>query len=373
MLAGDPHQGGATWAVLQYILGLLQLGHDVYFVEPVAANKIPACERAASATSSYFSAVVRQFGLEARAALLTRGGTKTIGLPYDSLRAIAAQTDLLINISGMLSDPALLDPIPVRLYLDLDPGFNQLWQAVEHIDMGFGGHTHFATVGLAIGGTDCDIPTCGLTWIPTPQPVVLSEWPAGERVTIDAFTTVGNWRAYGSITYRGVFYGQRAHTLRRFVGLAGRTNQRFLLAVAIHPDEVEDLARLRAGRWQLADPVREAGTPDAYRAFLQRSKAEIGIAKSGYAASRSGWFSDRSACYLASGRPVVTLETGFSRFLPTGRGLFAFQTEDDALAAIDTVAGNFGQHSRTARALAEEYFDSGRVLPALLDRIGVSA
>ena len=94
MLAGDPHQGGATWAVLQYILGLLQLGHDVYFVEPVAANKIPACERAASATSSYFSAVVRQFGLEARAALLTRGGTKTIGLPYDSLRAIAAQAIL---------------------------------------------------------------------------------------------------------------------------------------------------------------------------------------------------------------------------------------------------------------------------------------
>jgi hypothetical protein len=373
MMAGDPHQGGATWAVLQYLLGLMALGHDVYFVEPVASDKMTASPADASdpATVAYFRSVVRRFGLATRSALLGRGSTKTAGLPYDTLRAAARRCDLLINISGMLTDPALLDPIPVRLYLDLDPGFNQLWHAVEHIDVGFGGHTHFATIGPAIGCPDCDIPTCGLSWIPTRQPIVLNEWPPDEPVTIDAFTTVGNWRAYGSITYNGAFHGQKAHTFRRFMGVAGKSDQRFLLAMAIHPDEADDLARLKAGRWQLTDPVRAAGTPDRYREFVQRSKAEFGIAKSGYARSQCGWFSDRSVCYLASGRPVVACETGFSRFLPTGEGLFAFETEDEALAAVETIASNIAGHSRKARELAVEHFDAARVLPALLERVGV--
>ena len=375
MIAGDPNQGGATWAVLQYLLGLLRLGHDVYFVEPVTAGAVapPAPDAARPRVAAYFRAVVRRFGLEKRAALLVRGSTRTIGLPYAALRAVAARSDVLINISGMLADRALLDPIPVRLYLDLDPGFNQLWHAVEQIDVGFDGHTHFATIGSAIGSPDCDIPTCDRTWIPTRQPIVLDEWPPDRRVKIDAFTTVGNWRAYGCITYHGVFHGQKAHALRRFMGLAGRSDQRFLLAMAIHPDEAADLERLRAGRWQLTDPVRAAGTPDRYRAFIQQSKGEFGIAKSGYAASRCGWFSDRSVCYLASARPVVAFETGFSRFLPTGEGLFAFETEDQALSAVEAIAGNFVRHSRSARALAEEYFDAARVLPALLEQVGVTS
>jgi hypothetical protein len=373
MMAGDPGQGGATWAVLQYVLGLQQLGHDVYFVEPVAGDRLQpqGATLESSTNAAYFRAVVERFGLEGRAALLLRGTTTTIGLSHDALRVIAARSGLLLNISGMLAEPALTEHIPVRVYLDLDPGFNQLWH-LSAIDVGFDGHTHFATIGLGLGGPDCPIPTCGLAWIATRQPIVLSEWPPTERVAFDAFTTVGNWRGYGSITHDGVFYGQKAHALRQFITLPRKSRQSFLLALAIHPDETNDLARLATEGWQLVDPARVAGTPDQYRSFIQASIGEFGIAKSGYATARCGWFSDRSICYLASGRPVVAQETGFSRFLPTDEGLFAFETEDDVLSAVDAIAGDYARQARAARRVAEEYFDASSVLPLLLDRVGVA-
>jgi hypothetical protein len=373
MMAGEPGQGGATWAVLQYLLGLQQLGHDVYFVEPVAGDRLqpPGATLPCSTNAAYFRAVVARFGLETRAALLLRGTTETVGLSHDALRAIAVRSDLLLNISGMLTEAALTEHIPVRIYLDLDPGFNQLWH-VSAIDVGFDGHTHFATIGLGLGGPDCSIPTCGRAWIATRQPIVLSEWPPAERVTHEAFTSVGNWRGYGSITHDGVFYGQKAHALRQFMTLPRKSGHRFLLAFAIHPDETRDLARLAMEGWQLVDPARVAGTPDQYRSFIQASLAEFGIAKSGYTTARCGWFSDRSVCYLASGRPVVAQETGFSRFLPSDEGLFAFKTEDDVLSAVDAITGDYPRHARAARRIAEEYFDASSVLPLLLERVGVA-
>ena len=141
-------------------------------------------------------------------------------------------------------------------------------------------------------------------------------------------------------------------------------------ALAIHPGESKDLAALKENGWQLLDPAQVAATPASYQQFIQGSKAEFGIAKSGYVASRCGWFSDRSVCYLASGRPVLAQETGFSRFLPTGAGLFAFQTADDVLAAIEEVNADYPRHARAARTLAEEFFDSDKVLSRLLERIG---
>ena len=372
MIAGDPYQGGATWAVLQYLLGLRQSGHDVHFVEPVAAAKLRPHDAHMSSTvnASYFLDVARAFDFEARSALLLAGTEETVGLPYERLRAIAAETDVLINISGMLGDPLLTQPIPVRVYLDLDPGFNQLWHAAEGLDVGLDGHTHFATIGLALGQAACDIPTCGRSWIATRQPVVLSEWPRARHLAHDAFTTVANWRGYGSISYKSVFYGQKAHAWRGLMALPDKTSEPFVVALAIHPDERRDLELLAAHRWTLVDPAQVTNTPDRYRAFVQGSKGEIGVAKSGYAASRCGWFSDRSVCYLASGRPVVAQDTGFSRFLPTGEGLFAFETTDEACAGIDAVVRDYERHSRTARAIAEEYFDASRVLPHLLERVG---
>jgi hypothetical protein len=304
--------------------------------------------------------------------LLTDSG-QTVGLTYDQLRQVADRADMLINISGMLTERALTDRIPIRVYLDLDPAFNQLWHAAQSIDMRFDGHTHYVTVGLAIGQPDCAIPTCGLQWITTLQPVVLAHWPATGASDGGALTTVANWRGYGSIEYGGTFYGQKAHSLRQFFSLPTLTKEQFLLALAIHPAEKNDLEALVSNGWGLCDPAQVAGTPDAYRQFILNSKAEFGIAKSGYVAARCGWFSDRSVCYLASGRPVIAQETGFSRFLPTGAGLFAFATIDDILASIEALRGDYVGHARSARAIAEEYFDSDKVLTQLLQGIGVAS
>lgn len=366
MVAGDPHQGGATWAVLQYVLGLRRLGHEVFLIEPAAVHL------EGSIHAAYFRQVAFEFGLERTAALVRTGTRDTCGLPFDRLREVCRRADLLLNVSGMLTDPELTDRIPLRVYLDLDPAFVQLWHAVQGIDMRFAGHTHFVTVGQAIGQPDCPVPTCGLPWIPTLQPVVLEHWPVAGPIRHDAWTTVGHWRGYGSIEHGGVFYGQKAHSLRPLMSLPNRTRERFLLAMAIHPDERQDLDALVANGWRLADPAEVAGTPALYQSFLQGSKAELGIAKSGYVNSRCGWFSDRSICYLASGRPVLAQETGFSRFLPTGAGLFAFETADDVLAAIAEIDADYTRQARAARAFAEEHFDSDKVLSRLLERVGAT-
>ena len=372
MIAADPGQGGATWAVLQYVLGFARLGHEVFFVEPIpqaslrpGGTTLPASENAA-----YFSAVTDEFGLRKNSALLLAGTQETVGLPYAELRRIANRTDVIFNISGMLTDPALLAPIPRRVYLDLDPAFIQLWQSECGIDMRFDAHTHFATIGLAIGTDGCPVPDCGRRWVKTLQPVVLDEWTAAREVETDALTTVASWRGYGSVEFRGEHYGQKAHSLRAFFELPRRTREKFSPALGIHPGEKNDLEALSENGWRLLDPAKVAPTPADYRRFVRGSKAEFGIAKSGYARSRCGWFSDRSACYLASGRPVLAQQTGFGRWLPTGEGLFAFETIDDVLAGIDAINADYARHARAARSIAEEYFDSAKVLPSLLTQIG---
>jgi hypothetical protein len=364
MIAATPGQGGAAWAVLQYLLGLRRLGYDVLFVEPVDAEDLGNSENAV-----YCDQVMRRFGFEERWALVQPGRRETVGIPRSKLRAIARRADVLFNISGMLADPDVQDQIAVRVYVDLDPAFVQLWHEVEGMDMHFDSHTHFVTVADAIGDPNCPIPTCGRTWIPTLPPVVLSEWPVTQRLEHDALTTVGHWRGYGSLEHGHLHYGQKAHSLRPVIDLPTRTDGRFRLALAIHPDETLDLASLRANGWELIDPDAVAATPDGYRRFIQGSRAEFAIAKSGYVVSRSGWFSDRSACYLASGRPVIAQDTGFGRRLPTGQGLFAFTDADDVVHAIDELQRDYARHCASARQIAEEYLDSDRVLCALLDSV----
>ena len=365
MVAGDPHQGGASWAVLQYVAGLRSLGHEVLLVEPVGAAKLdPAGE------------VARYFGelplLDGAAALLARDSRETGGLPYAELERFAAEADLLINISGMLRDERLLEPVPIRLFLDLDPGFNQVWQETGE-EMGIDRHTHCATVGGAIGRDDCPIPTCGRHWIHTLPPVALDHWPVEPAAPRrDAFTSVGHWRSYGSIEHGGIAYGQRAHSMRELLELPALGSAGFQLALGIHPDERDDLEALRANGWSLLDPLEVAGSPGRYAEFVRGSKAELSVAKSGYVNSRSGWVSDRSACYLASGRPVVAQETGFSDFLPAGEGLLAFTTVAEAAEAVAAVEAEPGRHGRAARALAEEHLDARKVLPRLLDGLGGS-
>jgi hypothetical protein len=362
MVAGDPHQGGASWAVLQYVLGLRRLGHDVVLVEPVTAPSRDAVE--------YFGDVVRAFGLEGRAALLDRAGRRSIGMARADVTRLVAGADLLLNLSGRLRVEELDGAPPVRVFVDLDPAFTQLWQA-SGVDVGLAGHTHHATVGWGIGRPGSPVPNCGVDWVHTLPPVVLERWPVAREVVHDALTTVGHWRSYGSVERDGVHYGQRAHSLRLLISLPTRTTERLVLALGIHRDERADLAALAEHRWRLADPLRMAGDPGAYQRFVAGSRGELGIAKSGYVLSRSGWFSDRSACYLASGRPVLAQDTGFGDVLPTGEGLLAFTTVDDAVAGIEALREEPERHARAARRIAEEHLDSDRVLGRLLEAVGV--
>jgi hypothetical protein len=363
MVAGDPRQGGATWAVLQYVEGLSALGHEVLVIEPVAPEALAPDGEVAT----YLRSLRRLAG---RSALLAGDGSRrTLGLPYRRLEQFAAGADLLLDVSGMLRDERLLEAIPVRAFLDLDPGFNQVW-GEQGFDLGLDRHTHCVSVGTRIGAADCPIPTHGRAWIPTLPPVALPDWPFAEGPG-QAWTTVGNWRSYGSPTHAGLRYGQRAHSLRELAALPRRSAARFEPALAIHPDETADLELLAANGWRLVDPAEVAGTPEAYAEFVRGSRGELGIAKQGYVVGRSGWFSDRSAAYLASGRPVVAQDAGFGDVLPTGAGLLAFADVAGAAAAIEAVEGNLDAHRRAAREIAVEHLDAARVLPALLERLAV--
>jgi len=363
MIAATPWQGGAAWAVLQYLLGLRRLGCSVYFMEPVDGEAL------SSDAPRYCEQVMERFGFQDRWALIPPQGADPIGMRRERIRSVAQEADLLLNVAGMLSDADVLDRVPVRAYLDLDPVFTQLWHLVEGVDMRFDRHTHFVTLSDRVGESQSAIPDGGREWIPTLPPVVLQEWPPAERLERHALTTVGHWRSYGSIERDGIHYGQKAHSLRPLIDLPTRVRIPFELALAVHPDEVRDLKALRENRWILLDPATLAATPDTYRDFVQGSWAEFGLTKSGYAVSDSGWFSDRSACYLASGRPVIAQDTGFARRLPVGAGLFAFTSADDVVAAVEELERDYERHRAAARELAVEHLDSDRVLGSLLERL----
>jgi len=364
MVAGDPRQGGASWAVLQYVLGLRRLGHEVLLVEPVAAEDL---ERSESA--SYLEDVTARFDLE-HATLVDPGGNSA-PISTKRLRELMADAELLLNVSGMLTIPELLEPVAIRAYLDLDPFFNQHWH-LQGADMRFAAHTHFVTVAAGLTDPENEVPTLGLDWIETLPPVVLEEWTPAPQPPSLPFTTIGHWRSYGPIEHEGSRYGLRAHALRELIELPRQTRAEFLLALGIHESERDDLEALAANGWRLTDPAEVAATPDSYRDFVRASQAEIGIAKEGYVRSRCGWFSDRSACYLACGRPVVAQDTGFGRALPVGDGLLAFGTVEEAAGAVDNVLAHPREHARAAREIAEEILDSDRVLSRLLERLGAS-
>ena len=199
MIAATPWQGGAAWAVLQYLLGLRRLGCSVYFMEPVDSR-----EALSSEVPRYCEQVMGRFGFEDRWALIPPQGADPVGMRRDQVSSAAREAELLLNVAGMLSDADVLEQIPVRAYLDLDPVFTQLWQAGDGVDMRLDGHTHFVTIADAIGRPGSTIPSCGRDWLPTLPPVVLEEWPVATRLEHRAITTVGHWRSYGSIQHHGV-------------------------------------------------------------------------------------------------------------------------------------------------------------------------
>jgi hypothetical protein len=374
-LAQKAGQGGLSWVYLQYALGFRRLGFDVLFLDwlsPAMCADAPneTVDPLRSANARYFLAVMRGFGFDHSFALLDPERGRTIGLPRSEIVARLRRSVLLLNVMGYLEDEELLAAPPRRVFLDIDPGFGQMWHELGLHDP-YPAHDTFVTVGENVGRQGCEIPTCGREWITTPQPVVFDQWQWTED-GLGLFTSVASWRGpYGPVEYAGRTYGLRVHEFRRFASVPRACGRGFELALDIHPDDSHDRELLEAGGWLLRDPSDVAADPWAYRNYLRASHAEFAVAKHMYVATASGWFSDRSICYLACGKPVLAQDTGLAGRYPCGEGLLTFTTPDEAIAGVDEIQRDYGRHARAAHELAREYFDSDRVLGRLLGELGV--
>lgn len=375
-VAQRPRRAGHAWVFLQYLLGFRRLGWDVLFIDRLPASRCGP-ERsgralAASPEATWLRDVCSAFGLEDAYALLGADGEAIAGRARADVRSFLRDADLLLDFMGYLDDDELRSAARFRVFLDLDPGFDQMWDDLGLADP-YEGYDAFVTVGLNVGDEACRIPTCGRDWLPTVQPVALEEWAAAGTPS-GAFTSVATWRGdYGPLEHGGRTYGLRVHEFRRFLELPARTGERFELALDIHADETEDRRRLARHGWILHDPLEAAGDPFSYRDFIRGSLAELLVPKELYVGTRSGWFSDRSICYLASGRPVLARDTGLGDHLPHGEGLLLFEDLEGAVAGVEAIAADPRRHGRAARAIAEARFDSGRVLERLLDALSSAA
>ena len=367
-LANKPRNGGEAWVRLSWILGLRRLGFDVHFVE-----RLPARDPLGR---QYFEQVVASFGLDGRAALLDREGEALFGTGEAELTAIAAEAEVLFNVSGHLDDGPILAAARRRVYVDLDPGFTQIWHADPSLPFEVRGHDRYVTVGLNIGKAGSPVPGDGIEWIPTLPPVVLEEWPATQLPDGPfRFTTVATWRSpYGQLPVAGRLAGLKHHEFRRVLELPAKVPAaRFELALEIHAGDRADLEALREGGWVVISPLEVAADPEAFRSYLRGSGAEFSVAQGLYVEGATGWFSDRTAAYLASGRPALVQDTGVGGKLPWGEGLLSFSGPEEAAAQARRIAADPARHAAAARAIAEEHLDSDRVLGRLLEAVGVGA
>lgn len=375
-LANKAGNGGNAWSRLSWTLGFQQLGFDVCFVEQIRADLCLDAEGrptslADSVQAGYFRSVTERHGLAGRSTLLADDG-QHVGLTREELAARARGAALLFNLSGHLADPELRDGPRCRVYYDDDPGFTQFWQAQGTGGSRLEGHDFHFTLGANIGTPACDIPTAGIRWRATRPPVVLSEWPGQPPRSFDRFTTVASWRgAFGTVQHGGRTFGQKAHEFRRFADLPRRSPHAFEVALQIHPADQRDADALQAAGWRIVDPVRASHSPAAFRDYVHGSGAEFSVAQGMYVDTHSGWFSDRTVRYLASGRPALVQDSGFGRHLPTGTGLLTFRTLDEAVAGAEQVVRDYPAHCRAARRIAEEHFASDVVIRRLAAEIGL--
>jgi hypothetical protein len=345
-LANKPHNGGEAWVRLSWARGMQRLGWDVIFVEQLDEQTADAVD--------YFRAATRAFELPAC----------LIGV--DS--SIPASADLLINISGHLPPASpLFERIRTKVYVDIDPGYTQIWQEQGLLDLT--GHDHYYTIAQNIGAPDCSIPTGKLNWRTILQPVVLDDWPILPPPAEMTFTTVAAWRrSFGNVTYNGSTFGQKAHEFRKKIDLPRRSPHAFEIALQIYDGDHKDRDVLTANGWRLVAPKAVADTPQDFRRYVQQSAAEFSVAQGIYVATKSGWFSDRSIRYLATGRPVLVQSTG-ALGVPVGVGIVPFDDVESAIAGADRIVRDYKDHAAAARQLAENHFDSNKVLTNLLGGI----
>jgi hypothetical protein len=371
MIAGciagaGPGYGGNTWAFLQYILGLRRLGCEVYYVEQIGADKcldaegrrVSFCE---SVNAQQFRKLIDRFDLADHAALFDETGS--VGLSCAEVDRLAPDIDLLINLSGIFRRESVLAKVRKRMYLDMDPGYTQMWHELG-FNIYLAGHDVYVTTGLNLGKPDCPFPSCGIRWETTLPPVVLTEWTGEERPGC-AYTTIADWRGFKPVQWRGVWYGQKADEFLRLIDLPRRVQVPLEICLLINSNEAARF-ELEQHDWRLVSPRDHAASPEAYRRYILGSRGEFSVVKGGYTAGRTGWFSDRSGCYLAAGRPVVVQDTGIGKYLPTGSGILTFTDIDSAADAINGVERNYDHHSAAATAFAQEFLDSDLVLSRIL-------
>lgn len=364
--------GGMAWHYLHYVLGLARMGHEVTYVEdsgddpwscydPVrdVTDADPSYGLALMARSAAFA------GIGDRWAYYDAHERRWHGPSGGRASAICNEADLVLNVSGANPLRAWFDGAGRRVYVDTDPVFTQVRNLTDpRFRERTAGHDVFVSFAEGIGAASCSIPDDGFAWRPTRQPVVLDAWPSAPPPPDAPFSTVMHWRTRSSVDYMGEHYGTKEDSFGPYLDLPRIVARPLELALG-GKEAPRDLL-VRSG-WRLRDPRAAASDPAAYQRYIGASRAEFGVAKHGYVASRSGWFSERSACYLAAGRPVVTQETGFGDHLPTGSGLLAYGSPAEAADGVARVDADFEVHSTAAREIAHDFFDHERVLKDLVE------
>jgi hypothetical protein len=371
---------GVAWQVLHYLEGLRRLGHDVVYVEDT--GNWPYDPERDTVTDDATAAAKRLGRLldGRRWAFVNAARDGEIwGMTHEEMAASIQRAQVLINLSGAtVLKEAHLD-VPVRVYLETDPVTPQLEIASGRqstIDF-LTAHTHHFSFGERLGEPGCEVPVERFTYLPTRQPVVMDWWPAPPEFPAPPpggprFTTVSNWeQTHKDIEFRGETYTwSKSAEFLKLLDVPGRAGVPIELALAL--DDAETIALLRRSGFGVLQALSLSRDPEAYRIFITASGAEFSAAKDQNVRLRSGWFSDRTATYLATGRPAVVQDTGFDVALPVGEGLLAFRTADEAVDALKLVASDYERHSRAARAIANEHFRAETVLGALLARVGAA-
>jgi hypothetical protein len=369
--------GGVAWDYGQYALGLERLGYEVYYLEDTGFESYHPVKREYGSDYGYGIGFLQQSLAALSPSLGKRWHVRTPegathGLPPGDLRDVIAEADLLLNVSGsaLMRDDYLR--CRNKVLIDTDPGLTQFrnfprWDASPNWmgTHGYRAHDHFFTYAELIGTAQCELPTLGLAWQPTRPPVVLDLWQP--RPPEQRWTTVMTWRAFAEpIEYQGRRYGGKELEFEMIEALPQQTAAALEVAVGgSAPTE-----RWRSLGWSVVDSQSVSDTMDAYRAYIEGSRGEFSVAKNTYVATRCGWFSCRTACYLAAGRPAVIQDTGYSRLFPCGAGVVAFRDLEGAAAGIERVEADYARHRLAARSFAEAHFASERVLGDLLERIG---
>jgi hypothetical protein len=370
---------GEIWETVHYLVGLRRLGYDVYYVEAHGQPPLmlaPGDDNDGSAMAAAFIAgLMQRFDLGGRWAYhALHADGRYYGLTKGQLRKLYRSAALLINYHGSTW------PLPEHsangrlIYLETDPVSKQV--ALHHgdqssIDM-LAQHCAFFTWGENYGNPDCGVPLPDrFRFRPTRPPVVLDLWETGGSGSGQTFTTIGNWRQPGrDIVFQGeLYHWSKHHEFLKIIDLPRQVNRTFELALS--KCNASDKRLLRRNGWKVRNALRFSLDPDAYRRYILGSRGEFTVAKDQNVRLRSGWFSERSAQYLAAGRPVITQETGFSSILPTGQGLFAFLTMAEIVQAVESIDSCYEQHCRAASALAREYFSYDVVLPRMLAEVGL--